>query len=195
MYQLIDNFLESAKEMDDDIFPFIANKKEFVKGKDSVYYSGPYWDDLEARELIYSVLKGKWLSSGERVNKLICFATGSIGDIPGRFETMDETRKKLKKEGAKISFSRVPPKWFIKGNKDTVSFTIKDQGPGFSETNTEKIFKRFYSNRPEKFGEHSGLGLNIVKSIVEMHRGHVRALNRSDKQGGAEIEVELLKKI
>ena len=37
---------------------------------------------------------------GDRVNKLICFATGSIGDIPGRFETMDETREKLKKEGA-----------------------------------------------------------------------------------------------
>ena len=69
MYQLIDSFIESAKEMDGDIFPFIANKKEFVAGKDSVYYSGPYWDDLEARELIYSVLKGKWLSSGEKVNK------------------------------------------------------------------------------------------------------------------------------
>ena len=69
MYQLIDNFIESAKEMDDDIFPFIANKKDFVKGKDNVYYSGPYWDDLEARELIYSILKGKWLSSGERVDK------------------------------------------------------------------------------------------------------------------------------
>ena len=38
---------------------------------------------------------------GDRVNKLICFATGSIGDIPGRFETMDETREKLKKEGLK----------------------------------------------------------------------------------------------
>ena len=55
---------------------------------------------------------------GDRVNKLICFATGSIGDIPGRFETMDETREKLKKDGTKISFSRVPPKWFVKGNKD-----------------------------------------------------------------------------
>ena len=55
---------------------------------------------------------------GERVNKLICFATGSIGDIPGRFETMDETRDKLKKDGTKISFSRVPPKWFVKGDKD-----------------------------------------------------------------------------
>ena len=54
----------------------------------------------------------------DRVNKLICFATGSIGDIPGRFETMDETREKLKKEGAEVSFSRVPPKWFVKGDKD-----------------------------------------------------------------------------
>lgn len=67
MYQLIDNFIESAKEMDGDIFPFIANK-DWVEGK-PVYYSGPYWDDLEARELIHSILKGKWLSSGEKVNK------------------------------------------------------------------------------------------------------------------------------
>ena len=35
--------------------------------------------------------------AGNRVNKLICFATGSIGEIPGRFETIDETRKRLKK--------------------------------------------------------------------------------------------------
>jgi CDP-6-deoxy-D-xylo-4-hexulose-3-dehydrase len=69
MYQLIENFIQSAKEIDDNIFPFIANKKDFVAGKDNVYYSGPYWDDLEAQELIYAVLKGKWLSSGEKVNK------------------------------------------------------------------------------------------------------------------------------
>ena len=69
MYQLIDNFIESAKEMDDDIFPFMANKKDFVKGRDNVYYSGPYWDESESRELIYSIMKGKWLSSGEKVNK------------------------------------------------------------------------------------------------------------------------------
>ena len=82
----------------------------------------------------------------------------------------------------------------LKGSKNTVSFKVKDQGPGFAEANTGKIFKRFYSNRPEKFGEHSGLGLNIVNSIVEMHGGNVRALNRSDKQNGAEIEVQLPKK-
>ena len=83
----------------------------------------------------------------------------------------------------------------IQNDKDNIILKIKDSGPGFSEINTEKIFKRFYSNRPEQFGEHSGLGLNIVKSIVEMHGGTVRALNRSDIKNGAEIELELPKRI
>ena len=56
--------------------------------------------------------------AGDRINKLICFATGSIGEIPGRFELIDETRRRLKEEGADISFSRVPQKWFVKGDKD-----------------------------------------------------------------------------
>ena len=33
---------------------------------------------------------------------------------------------------------------------------------------TKKIFNRFYSNRPDTFGEHSGLGLNIVKNLVDL---------------------------
>ena len=69
---------------------------------------------------------------------------------------------------------------------------IKDQGPGFSETSTNKIFKRFYSNRPKNFGEHSGLGLNIVKNIVELHKGRVAASNRIDTNG-AQIEILLPK--
>ena len=63
---------------------------------------------------------------GSRVNKLICFATGPIGEIPGRFETIDETREKLKKEGTEISFSRVPKKWFVKGDKDKNYFLCKN---------------------------------------------------------------------
>ena len=82
----------------------------------------------------------------------------------------------------------------IDSNKENISLKIKDLGPGFNEINTEKIFKRFYSNRPEKFGEHSGLGLNIVKSIVEMHGGKVRAINRSDAKTGAEVELQLPKR-
>ena len=65
---------------------------------------------------------------------------------------------------------------------------IKDQGPGFSETSTQKIFKRFYSNRPKSFGKHSGLGLNIAKNIIELHKGKISASNRLNSKG-AQIEV------
>ena len=70
--------------------------------------------------------------------------------------------------------------------------TIKDEGPGFSETSTQKIFKRFYSNRPTSFGKHSGLGLNIVKNIVELHNGTIAASNRINARG-AKVEVLLPK--
>ena len=65
---------------------------------------------------------------------------------------------------------------------------ILDEGQGFREKDTSRIFKRFYSNRPEKFGEHSGLGLNIVKNLVELHDGEIVASNRIDKEG-AIIEI------
>ena len=65
---------------------------------------------------------------------------------------------------------------------------IIDEGQGFKEKDTSKIFKRFYSNRPDKFGEHSGLGLNIVKNLVDLHDGKILASNRLDK-GGAIVEI------
>ena len=65
---------------------------------------------------------------------------------------------------------------------------IIDDGEGFKEKDTSKIFKRFYSNRPDKFGEHSGLGLNIVKNLVDLHDGEIIALNRLDRDG-AIVEI------
>ena len=55
--------------------------------------------------------------SKNRIKKLICFATGSVGDIPGRFETIDTTRDRLKKDGIKKTASRVPQNWFLKRDK------------------------------------------------------------------------------
>ena len=73
-------------------------------------------------------------------------------------------------------------------NKD-VQLLIEDEGPGFNENNIDKVFNRFYSNRPENFGEHSGLGLNIVKNIIELHGGSIIASNHPGNKKGARIEV------
>jgi len=55
--------------------------------------------------------------AGDKVNKLICFATGPIGNIPDRFESLDVSIKRLKEEGIKKTVKRIPPKWFVNGNK------------------------------------------------------------------------------
>ena len=93
-----------------------------------------------------------------------------------------------------ISFSQNNQKIeiILEETSTNVLMTIKDEGPGFLETSTQKIFKRFYSNRPASFGKHSGLGLNIVKNIVELHKGTIAASNRIDTKG-ALVEVLLPK--
>ena len=75
-----------------------------------------------------------------------------------------------------------------KTNDKKIIINVLDEGQGFKEKDTEKIFKRFYSNRPDKFGQHSGLGLNIVKNLVDLHNGSIKASNRAD-QKGASMEI------
>ena len=90
-----------------------------------------------------------------------------------------------------ISFSKKGSKIFINVSntpENEVSVKILDEGEGFKEKDTSKIFNRFYSNRPDKFGEHSGLGLNIVKNLVDLHDGEIEASNRINNIG-AMIEI------
>jgi two-component system, OmpR family, sensor histidine kinase ChvG len=90
-----------------------------------------------------------------------------------------------------ISFSEDNKKILVEIFKDDKKRTILrviDQGSGFKEKSTNKIFDRFYSNRPDKFGEHSGLGLNIVKNLVDLHSATIKATNNI-KQKGANVEI------
>ena len=72
-----------------------------------------------------------------------------------------------------------------KSNDNKVLVKILDEGEGFKEKDTKKIFNRFYSNRPDKFGQHSGLGLNIVKNLVDLHNATIIASNRADQKGAS----------
>ena len=90
-----------------------------------------------------------------------------------------------------ISFSENNSVVKVKVSKldnDKINVNILDEGQGFKEKDTNKIFKRFYSNRPDKFGQHSGLGLNIVKNLVDLHNATIKASNRLD-QKGASMEI------
>ena len=60
-----------------------------------------------------------------------------------------------------------------------IQIAVEDEGPGIPEENLERIFERFYTDRPqENFGQNSGLGLNISRQIVVAHGGRLWAENR-----------------
>ena len=55
--------------------------------------------------------------AGKKIIKLICYGTGPVGSIPGRFETIDESREKLKKNGLEITTQRIAKTWFVEEDK------------------------------------------------------------------------------
>jgi len=62
--------------------------------------------------------------------------------------------------------------------QNRVLVVVEDTGPGIPDQALSKVFKRFYSQRPEEhFGNNSGLGLAISKQIVEAHGGVIWAEN------------------
>ena len=61
-----------------------------------------------------------------------------------------------------------------------IEISVEDDGPGIPPHALERIFERFYTDRPEAgFGQNSGLGLSISRQIVEAHRGTIIAENRT----------------
>jgi two-component system sensor histidine kinase ChvG len=65
-----------------------------------------------------------------------------------------------------------------------IEIVIDDDGPGIREDALERIFERFYTDRPHQgFGQNSGLGLSISKQIIEAHGGRIWAENRAGRAG------------
>ncbi len=157
----------------------VAITKESMKILDLKKIADSVVDDFNA---IYNTKRGinidlKFKNSGEKYN------------IKGIENRIEQVLANLLENS--ISFSKDNQSILVKlsQKKDgKISLSVIDEGVGFKEKNTEKIFKRFYSNRPDKFGEHSGLGLNIVKNLVDLHGGQVIASNNVNKKG-AKVEI------
>ena len=65
---------------------------------------------------------------------------------------------------------------------ETVEIRVEDSGPGIQPENLERVFERFYTDRPQQsFGRNSGLGLAISRQVVDAHKGRIYAENRLGK--------------
>ena len=157
----------------------VAITRESMKILDLKKIADSVVDDFNA---IYNTKRGinidlQFKNSGEKFN------------IKGIENRIEQVLANLLENS--ISFSKDNQNIVVKlsQKKDgKISLSVIDEGIGFKEKNTDKIFKRFYSNRPDKFGEHSGLGLNIVKNLVDLHGGQVIASNNVNKKG-AKVEI------
>jgi len=63
-----------------------------------------------------------------KVSKLICYATGPIGEIPGRFESMEKSLEKLKKNGLHKTANRIAKTWFVQKEDAKYFYLCSDSG-------------------------------------------------------------------
>ena len=159
--------------------------------KDEVALSKEKFKKLDIIPIIESVVDDyNNIYQVKRNIKIICVNDGNKNYLINGIENRIEQIIANLLDNA-ISFSKNGNNIEVKISKNSnkqVVINVIDEGLGFKEKDTSKIFKRFYSNRPDKFGQHSGLGLNIVKNLIELHRASIFAFNRIDKQG-ANIEI------
>ena len=72
--------------------------------------------------------------AGDQILKLICYGTGPIGEVPGRFESMDQSREKLKKTVLEKTAYRIAKTWFVKEENSKYFYLCSNAG---KETNLE----------------------------------------------------------
>ena len=54
---------------------------------------------------------------GGKISKLVCYSTGAMGEMPGRFETVDQSRENIKKNGLEVTAKDIVQTWFVLGEK------------------------------------------------------------------------------
>ena len=99
--------------------------------------------------------------------------------IPGHDSRLGQVISNLLVNAQSFSLSGGKVRIVCRRVRSEIEIVIDDDGPGIREDALEKIFERFYTDRPHQgFGQNSGLGLSISKQIIEAHRGRIWAENR-----------------
>jgi pimeloyl-ACP methyl ester carboxylesterase len=78
----------------------------------------------------------------KNIVKLICYGTGPVGNIPGRFETMNESRNRLKKDGLNSTAYRIAKTWFVEEDKAQYFYLCEEAG---KSTTLEAVDNALYA--------------------------------------------------
>jgi two-component system sensor histidine kinase ChvG len=121
-------------------------------------------------------------SSTEDMRKLSYRVMGHDSRLGQVFTNLIDNARSFSPPGDSVRLTVRPAKeWSGNGFwRDGLEVIVDDDGPGIAADAFERIFERFYTDRPgQGFGQNSGLGLSISRQIIEAHGGRITATNRT----------------
>jgi two-component system, OmpR family, sensor histidine kinase ChvG len=137
---------------------------------------------VDLKEMLDALVKAANEIRTDDVNVTLAFEGGPPASfkVPGHDSRLGQVISNLIDNAR--SFSPAGGTVRVTGRKlkGEVEIVVDDDGPGIQPDALEKVFERFYTDRPtQSFGQNSGLGLSISKQIVEAHGGRIWVENRS----------------
>ena len=110
------------------------------------------------------------------------FEGRSVNDafwVPGHDSRLGQVISNLLSNAQSFSNAGGKVRILCRRVRNEIEIVIDDDGPGIRPDALERVFERFYTDRPHQgFGQNSGLGLSISKQIIEAHGGRIWAENR-----------------
>jgi two-component system sensor histidine kinase ChvG len=99
--------------------------------------------------------------------------------VPGHDSRLGQVVSNLLMNAQSFSTPGSKVRMVCRRARSEIEIVVDDDGPGIRDDALERIFERFYTDRPHQgFGQNSGLGLSISKQIIEAHGGRIWAENR-----------------
>ena len=104
--------------------------------------------------------------------------------VPGHDSRLGQVISNLLSNAQSFSTPGNKVRIFCRRVRTQIEVVVDDDGPGIRPDALERVFERFYTDRPHQgFGQNSGLGLSISKQIIEAHGGRIWAENRPGSPG------------
>jgi two-component system osmolarity sensor histidine kinase EnvZ len=117
----------------------------------------------------------------------------NIGNIPLSLVAIKRVVTNMIENALRYSEGDIEVLSYFSSNRKYVVIAVNDSGPGIPESELESVFEPFKQGDTARGSEGSGLGLTIIKRIVDMHDGKVSLLNRPE--GGLSAQIYLPVKV
>ena len=122
-----------------------------------------------------------WTEDGDPASILVNGYDSRLGQV---FNNLIDNARSFSAKGGSVRVALRPTRKNERpGAQPGYEVIVDDDGPGIPADAFERIFERFYTDRPDHgFGQNSGLGLSISRQIIEVHGGFITASNRIDPE-------------